>query len=68
MIKIAGKSMWWIVLVLIPFVNIIAAILIWMAIAAACRKPSWIGILILVPLVNLAIPPYLAFSNNSATA
>ncbi len=66
MIKIAGKPMWWFILLLIPLVNLIIAIILWMGIAAARRKPSWLGVLILVPLVNLVIPPYLAFSDEAA--
>ena len=63
MLKIAGKPMWWIILLFIPLVNIIIAILVFMAIAEKRGKPSWIGILMIVPLVNLFIPAYLAFSD-----
>lgn len=64
MLKIAGKPMWWFILMLIPFVNIVIAILVWMGIAQARQKPAWMGILIIVPLVNLVIPPYIAFSDG----
>jgi hypothetical protein len=41
-------------------------IIIWMAIARARNWPSWMGILMFVPLANLVIPGILAFSNRPA--
>ena len=46
----------------IPIVNIIISIIVWMAVAEARGKPNWIGILMIVPFVNIIIPGYLAFS------
>jgi len=63
MLNIAKKPLWWIILCLIPFVNIVIAIIVWMAIAEARGKPSWWGILLLIPLVNLIVPGYLAWSD-----
>jgi len=34
-----------------------------MAIAVARRKPNWWGILISMPVVNLIVPGYLAWSD-----
>lgn len=62
MLQIAEKPMWWILLMLIPFVNIIVAIIIWMAIAEARGFPSWWGVLLIVPIVNFIVPGYLAFA------
>ena len=62
MVKIAGKSYWWILLFIIPLVNIVCAVIVWMEIAKRRNKPSWVGVLIIVPLVNLIVPGYLAFS------
>jgi len=62
LLQAAGKPVWWILLMLIPLVNIIIAIMVWMAVAERRGKPSWIGILIIVPVVGLFIPAYLAFS------
>ena len=64
MLQIAQKPIWWIILFLIPFVNIIFAIIVWMGIAKAVKKPEWLGILIIVPIANLIIPAYLAFSKD----
>lgn len=62
MLMIAKKPLWWFILMLIPFVNLIIGIIVWMAIAEARGKPNWIGILTIVPFVNIIILGYLAFS------
>jgi hypothetical protein len=59
---IGEKPWWWIFLMLIPLVNLIFIVLTWMAIARRRGKAGWLGILILVPVVNLVVPGYLAFS------
>jgi len=61
MLNIAKKPIWWIILFLIPLVNIVMIILVWMGVAEARNKPSWWGILIIVPIVNLIVPGYLAW-------
>ncbi len=63
MLNIAKKPIWWIILLLIPLVNIVMFILVWMGIAEARNKPSWWGILLIVPLVGLIVPGYLAWSD-----
>jgi hypothetical protein len=63
MIMIARKPIWWIVLLLIPLVNIVIAIILWMGIAEARNKPNWWGILTIVPLVGIIVPGYLAWSD-----
>lgn len=63
MLNVAKKPIWWIILFLIPVVNIVMAILVWMGIAVARGKPSWWGILVIVPLVNLIVPGYLAWAD-----
>lgn len=62
MLMIAKKPLWWFILMLIPIVNFIIFIIVWMAIAEARGKPNWIGILTIVPFVNIIILGYLAFS------
>ncbi|MEZ5163256.1 MAG: DUF5684 domain-containing protein [Fimbriimonadaceae bacterium] len=64
MVKLANKPMWWVILCFIPCVNIVAGIIIWMAIAERRGKPSWMGLLMLVPCVNFIIPFYLAFAGE----
>ncbi|UGV40967.1 hypothetical protein J7W08_01130 [Methanococcoides orientis] len=45
----------------IPFINIIYAAYIWGEIAYAVNKSRWLGLVILVPILNLGLPGYLAF-------
>jgi hypothetical protein len=63
LLSIADKPIWWIVGFLIPLVNIAVAALVWMGVATARGKPVWLGLLILVPGVNLIVIGYLAFSS-----
>lgn len=62
--KVAGKSGWWMVLLLIPLVNIVAAIILWMKIAEARGFASWWGVLAIIPVVNLFAQGYLAFGES----
>jgi hypothetical protein len=63
MLNIAKKPLWWFILCLIPFVNIIIFIIVWMAIAEARGKPSWWGILLIIPVANIIVPGYLAWAD-----
>lgn len=63
MLNIAKKPIWWILLCLIPIVNIVIFIIVWMGIAEAVKKPNWWGILIIVPIVGLIVPGYLAWAD-----
>jgi hypothetical protein len=66
LLQIAGKPAWWIVLMIIPFVNFIVAIIVMMEVAKARGKESWWGIIAaVVPIIGW---PYLAFSDTPATA
>ena len=59
---LAGKPGWWLILCLIPIVNIVIGVIVWMAIAENRGKPSWMGILMIIPIVSLVMLGYLAFS------
>ncbi len=63
LLQAGGKPIWWILILLIPIVNIVIGIIVWMAVAERRGKPSWLGILMIVPLVNFVIPGYLAFTD-----
>lgn len=63
MLNIAKKPIWWILLCLIPLVNIVIFVMVWMGIAEARNKPNWWGILIIVPVANFIVPGYLAWSD-----
>ena len=58
-----GKPWWWILFLPILPVFIIIAIIAWMGVAEARNKPSWLGILMIVPIANLILPGYLAFAD-----
>ena len=62
LLAIAKKPLWWFVLMLIPLVNVVIFILVWMGMAEARGKPSWWGLLMLIPGVSLIVPGYLAWS------
>ncbi len=66
MLKIADKPGWWLLLLLIPIVNIIITIIVWMVMAEKVNKPSWMGVLIIVPFVNFFIPGILAWADSSS--
>jgi len=63
MLNIAKKPIWWIVLCLIPLVNIVILVITWMGIAEARNKPSFWGILMIVPVVGIIVPGYLAWAD-----
>ncbi len=61
----AGLSPWLTILMLIPFLNIIGLIFMiygYMKIAERRGFESWIGILVIVPVIGIAIPGYLAWA------
>jgi hypothetical protein len=63
MLNVAKKPIWWLVLFLIPLVNIVISIIVWMAVAEARGKPNWWGILTIVPVVGIVVPGYLAWAD-----
>ena len=63
MLSVAKKPAWWFVLFLVPLVNLIISVIVWMRIAKARNKPDWWGIVMIVPLANLIVPGYLAWAD-----
>ena len=61
MLEIAGKPIWWIILLLIPFVNIIVVILLFMSFAKAFGKSEAFGIGL--ALLGFIFFPILAFGD-----
>ena len=61
MLQLAGKPVWWVILMLIPLVNIVIFALVWMGICEKRGRPAWQGILMFVPIANLVILLMLAF-------
>lgn len=61
LVQIAGKELWWVILFFLPMVNLIAAIIVSMALAERFGKGQGFGIgLALLPVVFF---PLLAFSD-----
>jgi len=60
MCAIGRRPGWWVLLMLIPFVNVFVGMMVWMSIAEARGKPAWAGALVFLPLVGLFVPIYLA--------
>ena len=63
MCMIAGKPWWWLLLCLIPYVDIVFLIILSWKISEARGKPGWWALLLLVPIANLVIPGIWAFSD-----
>lgn len=63
MLMIARKSFWWFILLLIPLVNFVCMLIVWMEIAKIRNKPAWLGLLMMLPVANFIIIGYLAFSS-----
>lgn len=67
-LKLSGKPYWWFILLLIPIVNIVMSVLIWMAICEKMGKPGWWGIMIaLIPIANIVFFLMLVFGKEGAT-
>ncbi|MBI5075705.1 MAG: tetratricopeptide repeat protein [Nitrospirae bacterium] len=63
----AGKPGWWVLLFLVPIVNLFVGIYLWMCITENLGKNKWLGLLILVPLVGIFYPGWLAFSKTESS-
>lgn len=60
----AGKAWWWILLLLVPIVNTIVGIYLWICITENLGKNKWLGLLMLIPVINLVFLGILAFSKT----
>jgi hypothetical protein len=63
LLNIAQKPLWWILLFLVPIVNIVVSVIVWMAVAEVRQKPSWWGILTIIPIANFIAIGYLAWAD-----
>jgi hypothetical protein len=61
MCMVGRRSCGWVLAMFVPFLNVIAFAYIWGGIAAARNQSPWLGLLMLVPLVNLLLPLILCF-------
>jgi hypothetical protein len=62
LMQVAKLPEWLVILLLVPFVNIVVFILMWAKVCEARGKSPWLVILWFIPIVNIAFLPYLAFS------
>jgi hypothetical protein len=62
MLKIVGRPIWWIVLLLIPFVNIIFGIILYLDLAKAYNKST--GFAVGLILLGFIFLPILAFDSS----
>lgn len=62
MCRMVGASPWTMLLLLIPFVNLGYYALLWMDVSRDMGRPSWWGMLIFMPVANLVVPGFLAFT------
>ncbi|MBU1132427.1 hypothetical protein KKC32_04250 [Patescibacteria group bacterium] len=63
-LEIAKKPIWWLILLCIPFVNIIVGIIVLIGFLNTLKKPDWWAILLLIPVVNLFAWGMLAFKKK----
>ena len=63
MLMVAKLSFWWILILIVPFANFIFVIYLWMKITEARGKEKWLGLLMIIPIVNLVYEGWLAFSD-----
>jgi hypothetical protein len=68
MLQIAKLSLWWIVGILVPYVNILVLAYVWWKVAEVRRRPGWWGILMLITPVNLILMWFLAFREAPASS
>ncbi len=74
-VKIAGKPWWWgfaFILALVPGIGALLVLAfmayIWTEIAKKTGHPIWMGILTIIPVVNLVIPYIIAFGKPATPA
>ena len=65
MVRIAGRPGYWLIPLLIPILGLPFFIVLWMDFSRKRGRPSWLGLLMVVPPINLIIPALLAAGGNA---
>jgi len=65
-LKIAKKPLWWLLLFLIPLVNIITIVVATMALCERFKVNKWWGLVSLISPANLVLYLYLAYGTEKA--
>jgi hypothetical protein len=63
-VSAARKPWWWILLLFVPIINIFISIYLWICITENLGKNRLMGLLMLLPLINLLFLGFLAFSRE----
>jgi hypothetical protein len=53
LLKVANKPLWWFLLFLIPLLNIIPFVIVWVHVARNCGLSAIWGVLAVLPILNL---------------
>jgi hypothetical protein len=64
--KTAGKDWWWVLLCLVPLVNIVAFAMLWIETAKNCGSSPFWGFCVLLPFINIIALGVMAFGSGSA--
>ena len=62
LIKVGGLSPWWMLGFIVPLLNTVVMIMVWWKVCEARGKPGALALLFLVPVANIILPGYLAWS------
>ncbi len=65
LIKMAGKEMWWFLLLLIPVVNAVSFFILWINAAKNCGQSGVWGFLMMIPFLNFIAAFVLAYGSRS---
>jgi len=65
MTLLAKLPWWWLLLLFVPFANIIVGIYIWWKIAENIGKPGWWSLLLLIPIVNIVVLCIMAWGKDT---
>ena len=65
LLRVAELPVWTIILFFVPFVNLVFPFVMWAKICAALDKSPWLAAILLLPILNLLLIPYLAFSSSA---
>jgi hypothetical protein len=63
-VSAAGKPWWWILLLFVPIINIFIGVYLWICITENLGKNRLLGLLMLLPIINLIFLGFLAFSRE----
>lgn len=66
LVRIGGRSLLWLLLLLVPVLQVMVWALLWMFVSERRGQPEWWGIAILAPVINLIFLHHLAFEGHES--